>query len=114
MRIDSYHFGEIVIDGKEYKTDVMIYGNAVEGWWREQGHHLQLKDLDWLLEQEPPPEVLIIGRGRYGVMTVPDDVVKALKEQGIEVIAERTKEACQIYNELVGSKRVAAALHLTC
>jgi len=114
MRIDSYHFGEIVINGKEYRTDVMIYGNLVEGWWREQGHHLQLKDLDWLLEQEPAPEVLVIGRGRYGVMTVPDEVVKALKERGIEVIAERTKEACQTYNELFGERRVAAALHLTC
>jgi len=114
MKIDSYHFGEIVIDGREYKADVMIYGDDVEGWWREQGHHLQLKDLDWLLEQEPPPEVVVIGQGRYGVMTVPDDVVKALKERGIEVIAQKTEEACQAYNELLGSRRVAAALHLTC
>jgi hypothetical protein len=113
MRIDSYHFGEIVIAGKEYKADVMIYGNEVESWWREQGHQLQLKDLDWLLEQEPP-EVVVLGKGRYGVMAVPDDVIKALEERGIEVIAQNTKEACQTYNGLVGSKRVAAALHLTC
>jgi len=113
MKIDSYHFGEIVIEGKEYKNDVMIYGNRVESWWREQGHHLQLKDLDWLLEQAPP-EVLILGKGRYGLMTVPDDVIEALEERGIKVIVQNTKEACQTYNELVGSKRVAAAFHLTC
>lgn len=114
MKIDSYHFGEIVIAGREYKNDVMIYRNAVESWWRERGHHLQLKDLDWLLEQEPPPEVVVLGKGRYGVMTVAADVVKALEERGIEVIAQPTKEACQSYNELVESKRAAAALHLTC
>jgi hypothetical protein len=113
MKIDSYHFGEIVIDGKEYRNDVMIY-NVVEGWWREGGHHLQLRDLDWLLEQEPPPEVVILGKGRYGLMTVPDDVIKTLQERRIEVIAQNTREACKTYNELVGSKRVAAALHLTC
>lgn len=114
MKIDSYHFGEIVIDGKEYKADVMIYGNVVEGWWREEGHYLQLKDLDWLLEQAPPPEVLILGKGRYGLVTVPDDVIGTLEERGIEVIVQNTKEACQTYNKLVGSKRVAAAFHLTC
>lgn len=114
MKIESYHFGEIIIDDKEYKTDVMIYDNVVEGWWREQGHYLQLRDLDWLLEQEPPPEVLVLGKGRYGLMTVPEDVVEALKERGIEVIAQNTKEACQTYNKLVGKRRVAAALHLTC
>lgn len=114
MKIDSYHFGEIVIDGKEYKNDVMIYRNKVEGWWRERGHYLQLKDLDWLLEQVPPPEVLILGKGRYGLMTVPDEVVNLLKERGIEVMVKNTKEACQTYNELSDKKRVAAALHLTC
>jgi len=114
MKIDSYHFGEIVIDGKEYKNDVMIYRNVVEGWWRAQGHHLQLKDLDWLLEQEPLPEVMILGKGRYGLMTVPDNVVKALQKREIEVVAQNTKEACETYNELVSSKRVAAALHLSC
>lgn len=114
MKIESYHFGEIVIDGKEYKNDVMIYRGQVKSWWRAEGHHLQLRDLDWLLEQEPPPEIIVLGKGRYGLVAVPDEVVKALAERGIEVLAQNTKEACETYNELVGSRRVAAALHLTC
>jgi hypothetical protein len=73
-----------------------------------------LRDLNWLLEQEPPPEVIILGKGRYGLVTVPGEVVKALEERGIEVLVQNTKEACETYNELLGSRRVAAALHLTC
>ncbi len=114
MKIDAYQFGKIVIDGREYQKDVMIYGNAVEGWWRQEGHHLQLRDLQWILEQEPPPEVVVVGKGRYGIMTVPDDVLAALEERGIEAASQNTKEACETYNELVNSQRVAAALHLTC
>ncbi|MCR4403719.1 MAG: MTH938/NDUFAF3 family protein [Candidatus Acetothermia bacterium] len=114
MKIESYHFGEIVIGGKEYRNDVMIYRGQVVGWWRAEGHHLQLRDLNWLLEQEPSPEVIVLGKGRYGLVAVPDEVVQALAGRGIEVLVRNTKDACEAYNELVGSRRVAAALHLTC
>ncbi|HIC96579.1 TPA: hypothetical protein EYP12_08160, partial [Candidatus Bipolaricaulota bacterium] len=60
--------------------------------------------------------VVVLGKGRYGLVTVPEEVIEALKDQGIEVLVRNTKEACEVYNELVESepKRVAAALHLTC
>jgi hypothetical protein len=33
-KIESYHFGEIVIDGRRYSSDVIIYPDRVEGqWW---------------------------------------------------------------------------------
>jgi hypothetical protein len=114
MKIETYRFGRIVIDGREYKNDVMIYGNEVEGWWRDCGHQLQLRDLNWVLEQEPQPEVIVLGTGRYGMMSVRHDVIVTLEERGIETVVRNTKEACETYNELVDSNRVAAALHLTC
>ena len=114
MHIDSYSFGEIVIDGNPYDSDVMLYQGQVKEWWRRQGHSLELEDLKWLLEQNPPPEVIVVGRGRYGVMEVPDEVARALKERGIELIAKPTKEACEEFNRLAGTRRVAGAFHLTC
>jgi len=61
-KIESYRFGEIVIDGRRYSSDVIIYPDRVEGqWWREEGHSLASTDV-WQVLQAPP-EVLVIGQG---------------------------------------------------
>ena len=111
--IEDYRFGHIVIDGKEYKSDVKIFPGRVEAnWWRELGHSLAVNDISDILQEQP--EVLIIGTGSAGVMKVPDSVQQEIKHRGIELIIERTGEACKIFNSLKTKKRVVAALHLTC
>ncbi len=41
MKIDSYSFGSIQIDGKDYSTDVILLGGDVKSpWWREAGGHV--------------------------------------------------------------------------
>jgi hypothetical protein len=111
--IESYEFGRIVIKGKRYATDVIIYPDHVEdNWWREEGHSLSPVDL-WAVVQAKP-EVLVVGTGRSGLMRVLPETEKYLREQGIRLIAERTTEAVRIYNQLCQSTRVVAALHLTC
>jgi len=60
------------------------------------------------------PEVLIVGTGYSGLMRVPNEVSDYVKTIGIELIVQSTKEACKTFNRLVQSKRVVAALHLTC
>ena len=111
--IESYDFGSIVIEGKRYTTDVIIYPDHVEGnWWREEGHSLSPVDL-WAAVQAKP-EVLVVGTGHSGLMRVLPETEKYLREQGIRLIAERTTEAVPIYNQLCQSTRVVAALHLTC
>jgi len=112
-RIDSYRFGSIVIDGKQYTSDVIIYPDRVEGkWWREAGHSLVLADIPEILRN--PPDVLVIGQGSVGRMDVMPKTRHQLQEAGIEVIAEMTGQACETYNHLREKRRVAAALHLTC
>ena len=111
--IESYEFGRIVIKGKRYTTDVIIYPDHVEdNWWREEGHSLSPVDL-WAIVQAEP-EVLVVGTGRSGLMRVLPEAEEYLREQGIRLIAERTTEAVRIYNQLCQSTKVVAALHLTC
>ena len=111
--IESYEFGRIVIKGKGYTTDVIIYPDHVDdNWWREEGHSLSSVDLWTVIQAEP--EVLVVGTGRYGLMRVLPETEKYLLEQGIRLIAQRTAEAVHIYNQLCQSTRVVAALHLTC
>jgi hypothetical protein len=113
VKIDSYSFGRIVIDGKAYTSDVIIYPGRVDAsWWRKEGHLLQLADLSDALRAKP--EVLIIGTGFSGVMRVPRETVDDIARRGIEVKAEWTSRAVDEYNELQGRKNVIAALHITC
>jgi hypothetical protein len=113
MKIDSYDFGRIVIDGKRYSSDLVILPQRVaENWWRKEGHLLNIVDLEEVVKEKP--EVLIVGTGANGVMKVPEDVKSYLKEKGIELIAVNSFEATGLFNELSSKKRVACALHLTC
>lgn len=111
--IDSYSFGEIVINGTKYTSDVIIYPDKVDdSWWRQRGHLLQKEDLKDVIEYNP--KVLIVGTGDDGLMKVSDDTKQFLKSKGIEFISEKTEKACDIYNSLKEKRNVVAALHLTC
>lgn len=113
MKIDSYSFGRIVINGKTYTSDVIIYPNRVDAAWRrKEGHLLQLADVAEALRAKP--DVLVIGTGYSGVMRVPRETVDRIDGQGIEVKVERTAKAVEVYNDLEGATNVIAAFHLTC
>jgi len=113
-RVEAYSFGEIVIDGRRYTSDVIIRPDGVlADWWRKEGHKLHMEDLDKALEVEP--EVLVVGTGYMGLMKVPDDLLAELRARGIEVVVETTREAWRTYNKLAGEgRRVVGAFHLTC
>lgn len=112
-RIEDYRFGQIVVDGQTYEKDLIILPDRiVSGWWREKGHKLKAADLDAILEARP--EVLVVGRGAYGRMSISNKAERALEQAGIELIARPTKEAVRTYNQLRQERRAAAALHLTC
>lgn len=109
--IESYGFGRIVVDGRVYTRDVLIFPDRVfEGWWRKEGHFVDIEDLREVIEFKP--EILVIGVGEPGRMKVKNDVRRSLESVGIEVIVENTKKACDTLNSL-GSNAVGA-FHLTC
>jgi len=111
--IESYDFGQITINGRRYGRDVIIFSDHVkDGWWRRGGHRLSLEDLKDVFETEP--EVLIIGTGYNGLMTVPQDVRDYASSKNMELVVENTRQACQTYNRLCRSRKVVAAFHLTC
>lgn len=111
--IDSYQFGQVVVNGKRYSSDVIIFPDRVRGdWWRKTGHQLCLEDIAEVLTDNP--EVLIVGIGASGLMTVLPEVQQAVEAQGIKLIVETTDKACHTYNQLCPSQKAVAALHLTC
>ena len=111
--IEDYAFGNIVIDGERYEEDVIILPDRViSNWWRDEGHTLQTQDLDAVFEADV--DVLVVGQGAYGRMSVPQETRQAMEAAEIKVVAHDTEEACQMYNRRQENGDVAAALHLTC
>jgi hypothetical protein len=113
MRIDSYRFGDIVIEGREYTSDVIIFPHRIKSdWWRKRGHEILPEDLKEVMEEKP--EIIVVGTGESEMMKVLPETEHYIREQGIELITQATDKACQTYNQLCHSRKVVAALHLTC
>ncbi|HEY87832.1 MAG TPA: hypothetical protein G4O06_07405 [Dehalococcoidia bacterium] len=111
--IDSYRFGLVVISGRKYISDVIIFPDRVrDNWWKKRGHQLCLEDIAEVLTDNI--EVLIVGTGESGLMRVLPETKQGIEAQGIKLIVETTDRASQTYNQLCHSQRVVAALHLTC
>lgn len=114
MHVDQYDFGRIEIAGSTYTSDVIISDRQVrDNWWRDQGHRLQIKDLDPVVELRP--DILVVGTGFYGRMKVPEETRSYLETVGISVVSAPTREAVDEFNRLQQDcANVVAALHLTC
>ncbi|MCD6407160.1 Mth938-like domain-containing protein [Candidatus Aerophobetes bacterium] len=113
--IESYRFGQIIIDGKVYTSDVIIYpdGKVNDKWWRKEGHLLLPEDIEEVVKSKP--EVLVVGTGYSGLMEVPSSTKEWVEAKNIKLLVHPTQKACNFYNELKKSgKKAGACLHLTC
>ncbi len=113
MKIEHYSFGNIIIDSHAYTSDVIVYPGRVDAtWWRKEGHYLQAVDLTDVISARP--DVLIVGTGFWGVMTVPEETIRFIGSKGIELRIERTGKAVELFNSMGNNRTVIAALHITC
>ena len=112
VKINSYSFGFMDVDGTAHTTDLMILpSGVVPNWWRKKGHLLCVEDIAPLLEE--PPRVLIIGTGYNGRMKIDPSAKKALEDAGIRLIIEKTGSAWKSFNATKEEPK-AALFHLTC
>ena len=112
--INNYSFGRIVIDGKEYTSDVIVYpdGHVENSWWRKNGHELISEDIPELIEKRPA--IIIAGTGSNGMMHPDPKLSTYLKKKGISFLALPTKSAVNLVNDLAGKCDIGACFHLTC
>ena len=114
MKIESYKFGTIIIDGREYHKDLIVSLTGVkENWWRQAGHKLAVEDIRQVVEEQKP-DVLIVGQGKFGMMKILPETKDYLKNQVIQFIAESTPQAVETFNRMADKENVIAAFHLTC
>ncbi len=114
MLIKSYQFGRLTVEEKEHRNDLkIIEGKVIPSWWRQDGHVVDVADVDDILAAKP--ETLVVGRGDPGRMRVSDSLRAALASAHIQLIEEPTAQAIATFNRLSESDRkVAGAFHLTC
>jgi len=113
--ITSYTFGKMVIDGRTYTSDLIIFsdGHIRENWHRQSSHILTLADLDRLTAVRPG--LIIAGTGAQGRMVQAPDLAAALVEMNIEIQAMDTAKAVTLYNRLLTKGEApGACFHLTC
>lgn len=106
-------FGKIVIGGRTYFNDLIIYPDRVEPtWFRQDGHLVEIKDLSDVLDLKP--KTIVIGTGISGMVKIKPELSSYCKAHGISLIAEPTKEACRRFNKMDDRSEAVFALHLTC
>lgn len=115
VKIDSYSFGEIIIDNKKFTKDLIISKKDIKSnWWRKEGHRLHIEDLEFVIKNNP--QILIVGTGAYGRMEIPPMIITILHEKyHIEVVSATTAKAIELFNEYYSKNdKVMGAFHLTC
>ena len=113
MKIESYKFGEMVIDGTAYNNDLVIAGGNIHTrWTRHEGHYVRISDLEkWISKG---CKRLIVGTGAAGYCRVDPGLQKYCKEHSIDLIALPTAKAIEEFNSLDEKTDTVAAFHLTC
>ena len=113
MKIDEYKFGEMVIEGISYFSDLIIFPKSVKNdWWREEGHLVQPNDLAAINLRKI--DLLIVGKGLPGLMKVANSTKRILRENKVELIEASSRKAVEIYNSIDDKEQVVAVFHLTC
>lgn len=116
-RITGVEWGRIQTDdGRVYKDAKLWPGGGREWNWGETGTHhrpgVQPADADELVRNGA--DEVVLSRGMYEALGVPEETIDAIRRQGARVHVAETREAVELYNELVRTSRVAGLFHSTC
>jgi hypothetical protein len=114
MMIENFTFGNIVVDGITYTHDIkIIRGSVIPNWWRKSGHRVDIEDVRDIIDAKP--NILVLGKGKPGMMKSTPSLGEFLKQNDIDLIEEKTSKAIKTFNRLFKqSKNVCAGFHLTC
>ncbi|MEJ2552304.1 MAG: MTH938/NDUFAF3 family protein, partial [Anaerolineales bacterium] len=105
----SFHTPPVGQNAIRQHDHVPIIGMTIDDYLAET---YALEDLQQALADRL--ELLVIGTGLFGRMSVPGNVRAKVEAGGLEMRVLATREACDLYNHMREQKRSAAALHITC
>jgi hypothetical protein len=118
IKIDSFSFGSIVVNGKKYRHDIIIHPDGMVerrkgGLWMFGPHSFTKKEIEGL--KRTGAEVIIAGTGTNDRAALSSEAKSYADEAQLNLTALPSHEAVDRINKLTGEgKRVAAILHITC
>jgi hypothetical protein len=112
--IENFSFGNIVVNGITYTNDIkIIQGKVIPIWWRKKGHQVNIDDIQDIIDAGP--DILVLGKGKPGMMRSTSSLCEFLTQKNIDLIEEKTSKAIITFNRLFKQrKNVCAGFHLTC
>lgn len=112
VNIDATKFGEITINGKPYDSDMTIYWDG-KLKYRGKQHLIEMGEFAKLLMSSP--EIVVIGLGQSGGITVAPEVVQWAKNKHVDLYMEVTPRAAKLFNAFANQgKKVIGVFHVTC
>ena len=117
-KINSYNFGFIVVDGKQYTFDVVI---SPDGTVKERepskgrvgSHHIGCNEIESI--NKGAPDAIVVGTGASGLAKLASEAEVYLQQVNPNLIILPSPQAVQKFNKLTEEgKRVSALIHITC
>jgi hypothetical protein len=117
-KIDELTFGSIVIEGKKYRRDVLIFADGMVkrrkgGFLMFGSHKIKKEEIEKLTQGQP--ETIIVGTGTNGAANIAPDAESWAKGNNLNLLIQPSYDAVAKLNELTEQKKkVAALIHITC
>lgn len=116
-RITRDSWGKLEVEGLGTFKDAKLWPGGGREWnWRETGTNhrpgIQPADVEELVDHGA--EVVILSKGRNGLLGIRQETMDLLAARGIEVKVLTTQKAIKAYNELAPAQKVGALIHSTC
>jgi len=117
-KIDSFSFGSIVVDGKKYRRDLILFPDGTVkqrkgGLWIFGDHNIKKEEIEELFQAGA--EVALVGIGTSSKARVSDAARKYVQEANLDLSILPSSEAVEKWNQMLDQgKKVAALIHITC
>jgi len=117
-KIDELIFGSIVVEGKKYRQDILLFADGTVkkrkgGFLMFGSHKIKKRELEELSQGQP--ETIIVGTGTNGAAHIAPEVESWAKGKNLSLLVQPSYDAVTRLNELVEQKKkVAALMHITC
>jgi hypothetical protein len=116
--VEADGFGRLLVDGELWEKDIYLLADGSVKKRKKRlakeaygtGHVVGPRELELVCEGDP--QVLVVGTGYGGALSLSADGRRWLQERGIALEMLRTPEAARRFCELQG--RRAALFHVTC
>lgn len=117
-KIDSFNFGFIVVDDKQYAHDVVILPDGTvkernSGKGRLGSHSIARNEIEALTRVQP--DIILIGTGVQGMARLAHDAEFYLTEPDLNLTLLPSPQMVKKYNQYIEEgEKVAALIHVTC